>query len=86
MSAVRVRLSPQFKQLAHEAKLLSDSRNEGLRVDTLASRSDEGRGYRRNASGSWKQALIRRSPNEATCILFTECIGKVEQTQGTETS
>ena len=35
-------------------------------VDTLVFRSDEGRGYRRNASGSWKQAVIRRYPNEAT--------------------
>ena len=34
--------------------------------NTLAFRSDEGRGYRRNASGSWKQAMIRRSPNEET--------------------
>ena len=36
--------------------------------DTLAFRSDEGRGYQRNASGSWKQAMIRRSPNEETLI------------------
>jgi len=35
-------------------------------VDTLAHRGEEGRGYRRNASGSWKQALIRRYPNGAT--------------------
>ena len=55
-------------------------------MDTLASKSDEGRGYRRNVSGSWKQALIRKSPNEATQKLFTESIGKVERTQGTETS
>jgi len=32
--------------------------------NTLAFRSDEGRVYRRNASGSWKKAMIRRSPNE----------------------
>jgi hypothetical protein len=37
--------------------------------DTLAFRSDEGRGYRRYASGSWKQAMIRRSPNEETLII-----------------
>jgi len=41
-------------------------RNQGLTVDTLALRGDEGRGYRRNAPGSWKQAVIRRSPNGAT--------------------
>ena len=54
--------------------------------DTLAFRSDEGRGYRRNASGSWKQAMIRRSPNEETLILLIEYINKQERTQGTETS
>ena len=36
--------------------------------DTLAFRSDEGRGYRRNASGNWKQVTIRRSPNEETYL------------------
>ena len=41
-------------------------RNQGLMVDTLALRGDEGRGYRRNAPGSWQQAVIRRSPNGAT--------------------
>jgi len=46
--------------------------------DTLAFRSDEGRGYRRNASGSWKQATIRRSPNEETQILLIEYIDKKE--------
>ena len=40
--------------------------------DTLAFRSDEGRGYQRNASGSWKQAMIRRSPNEETFMLLRE--------------
>ncbi len=54
--------------------------------DTLAFRSDEGRGYQRNASGSWKQATIRRSPNEETSILLIESINKKERTQGTETS
>ena len=34
--------------------------------DTLVFRGEEGRGYRRNASGSWKQATIRRSPNKGT--------------------
>jgi hypothetical protein len=49
--------------------------------DTLAFRSEEGRGYRRNASGSWKQAKIRRSPNEETLlILLIEYIDKKEQT------
>ena len=42
--------------------------------DTLAFRSDEGRGYRRNVSGSWKQAMIRESPNEETLILIIEYI------------
>jgi len=35
-------------------------------VDALAQGGDEGRGYRRNASGSWKQALIRGFPNGVT--------------------
>jgi hypothetical protein len=48
--------------------------------DTLAFRSDEGRGYRRNVSGSWKQAKIRKSPNEETLILLIEYINKKEQT------
>ena len=48
--------------------------------DSLAFRSDEGRGYRRNASGSWKQAMIRRYPNEETLILLIEYINKKEQT------
>ena len=48
--------------------------------DTLAFRSDEGRGYRRNASGSWKQAMIRRCPNEETLILLIEYINKKERT------
>lgn len=39
---------------------------KGLTVDTLAHRGDEGRSNRRNASGSWKQALIRRCPNGET--------------------
>jgi hypothetical protein len=48
--------------------------------DTLAFRSDEGRGYRRNASGSWKRAKIRRCPNEATLKLLIEFINEKEQT------
>ena len=28
--------------------------------------SDEGRGYRRNVSGNWKQVLIRKYPNKET--------------------
>ena len=35
-------------------------------VDALALEADEGRGKLRNASGSCKQAIIRRSPNEET--------------------
>jgi hypothetical protein len=35
-------------------------------VDDLARKGDEGRGKQRNASGSRKQALIRRCPNGKT--------------------
>ncbi len=42
--------------------------------DPLVSRSEEGRGYQRNASGSWKQTVIRRSPNKETYTLVTEYI------------
>jgi hypothetical protein len=35
-------------------------------VDTLAHSGDEGRSYRRYATGSWKQTLIRGFPNGAT--------------------
>ena len=42
--------------------------------NTLAFRSDEGRGYRRNVSESWKQAMNRKSPNEETLILIIEFI------------
>ena len=38
--------------------------------NTLAFRSDEGRGYRRYASGSRKHAKIRRFPNEETLQLL----------------
>ena len=54
--------------------------------DTLAFRSEEGRGYRRYISGSWKQTMIRKSPNEETSRLLIELINKKELTQGTETS
>ena len=40
----------------------------------MAFRSDEGRGYRRNVSGNWKQVKIRKCPNEETLILFIEFI------------
>ena len=64
-----------------------NSRNQEFMGDTLAFRSEEGRGYRRNASGSWKQAKIRRSPNEETLlILLIEYINKKERTWRTETS
>ena len=36
-------------------------------VDALVPEADEGRGKRRNAPGSRKQALIRGYPNGATC-------------------
>ena len=35
-------------------------------VNALALEADEGRDEQRNASGSSKYALIRRSPNEGT--------------------
>ena len=38
----------------------------GRTVDALGQRADEGRGYRRNAPGIWKQELIRRFPNGET--------------------
>ena len=39
--------------------------------DAVASDSDEGRSKQRNSSGSRKQALIRKSPNEATLLVQT---------------
>ena len=39
---------------------------KGRTVDALAPGADEGRGERRNASGSCKRALIRRCPNGET--------------------
>ncbi len=57
----------------------------------LGSRTEEGRGYLRKASGSWKQTLIRGCPNGETqqsepLLPITEYIGDEEGTQGTETS
>jgi hypothetical protein len=57
----------------------------------LGSRTEEGRGNLRKASGSWKQTLIRGYPNGEThesepLVPYAECIGIVEGTQGTETS
>ena len=37
-----------------------------LTVDTLVLRYDEGRGYQRNVSRSWKHTLTREYPNKAT--------------------
>ena len=50
--------------------------------NTLAFRSEEGRGYLRYASGSWKQTEIRRFPNEETFVklLIEIYIDKKEQT------
>ena len=43
----------------------------GFVVDDLVSTGDEGRGKQRYASGSRKQALIRRFPNgETPCGLY----------------
>jgi len=60
-------------------------------VDALGQRADEGRGKRRNASGSCNRALIRGSPNGVTRLsdpqaLPAECIGRVEGSRRTETS
>ena len=55
-------------------------------VDALAQRGDEGRGYRRYASGSWKQALIRGFPNGATHPESCRDIPQGKRTQGSETS
>ena len=64
---------------------------EGRAVDALGQRADEGRGKRRNASGSCNRALIRGSPNGVTRLsdpqaLPAECIGRVEGSRRTETS
>ena len=61
------------------------------RVDALAPYADEGRGKLRKASGSRKQALIRRYPNGETrqaksLSLQDEYIVLTEGTRGTETS
>lgn len=67
--------------LVSKKKILKRSSYKGLTVDTLAHRGEEGRGYRRNASGSWKQALIRRCPNGATQVNYPlNKIGGREQT------
>ena len=60
-------------------------------VDALVETADEGRGQRRNAPGSCKQALIRGSPNRETgqesCPVTSEPIhNSLEGTGGTETS
>jgi hypothetical protein len=47
-------------------ELLKWSSYTGHGVDALAPGADEGRGRRRNASGSCEQALIRRCPNGET--------------------
>ena len=55
-------------------------------VDALALRGEEGRDYRRYATGSWKQALIRGSPNGETRQGSCPVIPKGRQTRGIETS
>ena len=64
------------------------SRREAQTVDALAVRGDEGRGILRKASGSWKQAIIRRCPNGGTRHLGVICNLKWlwKRTWGTETS
>ena len=39
--------------------------------DAVAPDSEEGRSKQRNVTGSRKQALIRKSPNEATLLVQT---------------
>ena len=61
------------------------------RVDALAPYADEGRGKLRKATGSRKQALIRRHPNGETRQVknlsrYDEYIVIHEGTRGTETS
>ena len=60
-------------------------------MDALAPTGDEGRGKLRKASGSRKQALIRRCPNGETqrdelALRPAEYIGGCELTQGSEPS
>ncbi len=61
------------------------------RVDALAPYAEEGRGQLRKATGSGKQALIRRYPNGETRQMkslspWDEYIVSEEGTRGTETS
>jgi len=55
-------------------------------VDALAQRGDEGRGYRRYATGNWKQMLIRGFPNGETRQGSCPVIPKGKRTEGSETS
>jgi hypothetical protein len=55
-------------------------------VETLAHRGEEGRGDRRKAPGSGKQAMSRRYPNGATQKHNVEFIDIDERTGRTETS
>ena len=64
---------------------------KGRVVDALVETAEEGRGQRRNAPGSCKQAVIRGSPNRETgqesCPVTGEPIhNSPEGTGGTETS
>src|SRR5574342_385392 len=63
-------------------------------VDALASRGDEGRGRLRYAPGSCQASIDpgisesgnRASPGNRMASSASECIARVRQTQGTETS
>ena len=58
-----------------------------LRVDTLVPRADDGRVYPRKASGSWKDALIRRYPIRTTLkIRFKNSYWGERNMEWTETS
>ena len=65
---------------------------KGRTVDAWGQEADEGRGKRRNASGSSNHAMIRGYPNGVTqwvlnhSLLPPEHIGRVEGSPGTETS
>jgi hypothetical protein len=54
LTSTKIHILMLMKNLEYEFLEFLNSRNEEFMGDTLAFRSDEGRDYRRNASGSWK--------------------------------
>ena len=76
-----MRISKSLRKGLGFSEVLEMSSFLGRAVDALALEGDEGRGKLRKASGSRKQALIRRCPNGETprgnpSRLFAEFIGK----------